>query len=212
MSYLVANVPAIKCYVRAEYLYDHERGHGDLEPCYWLTVKSIKGQAFRIEAMLINYGAIYDKLPISAFVWQPVDDPLPLDHLQIWDCLAYDIAIIEKSNLRGLKVKFFGRDQQYHWGNYLFTIDQAAPDHNTLNVGFAETADEHKSFNVIQMDSGQYAVQPNNRCLWYDVSMVPKEMKTPDFKICTKIYTVENTQKWSTEQDTWFYNQTLRSE
>ena len=108
MAFLVANIPPVKCFVRREYLYNHESGQGELEPCVWMTAKAIKGQAFRIESMLTNYGALYDKLPISAYVWKTVDDPLPLDHLQIWDCLSYDMAVIEKSNLRGLKVKFYG--------------------------------------------------------------------------------------------------------
>ena len=29
----VANVPYIKCYVRKEYLYDLEKGHGEFEEC-----------------------------------------------------------------------------------------------------------------------------------------------------------------------------------
>ena len=122
MSFLVANIPPIKCFVRKEFLYNHESGQGELEPCVWMTAKAIKGQAFRIESMLTNYGALYDKLPISAYVWKAVDDPLPLDHLQIWDCLSYDMAVIEKSNLRGLKVKFYGKDRQFHYGNYLYLI------------------------------------------------------------------------------------------
>ena len=94
MTFLVANIPPVKCFVRKEYLYNHEKGHGELEPCVWMTAKAIKGQAFRIESMLTNYGALYDKLPISAYVWKEVTDPLPLDYLQIWDCLSYDMAVI----------------------------------------------------------------------------------------------------------------------
>lgn len=43
-----------------------------------------------------------------------------------------------------------------------------------------------------------------NRCLWYDVSLVPAELKTPDFKIPTEVYSVENHAKWSAK-DEWFY-------
>jgi len=49
VSFLVANIPPVKCYVKAEYLYDQTRRHGELEPCVWMTVKSIKGQALRDE-------------------------------------------------------------------------------------------------------------------------------------------------------------------
>ena len=57
----------------------------------------------------------------------------------------------------------------------------------------------------IKLDNGQFACQPNNRCLWYDVSLVPAELKTPDFKIPTEVYSVENHAKWSAE-DKWFYD------
>jgi len=196
VTFLVANIPPVKCFVRREYLYNHESGQGELEPCVWMTAKAIKGQAFRIESMLTNYGALYDKLPISAYVWKAVDDPLPLDHLQIWDCLSYDMAVIEKSNLRGLKVKFYGKDRQFHFGNYLFTIDFASSDSNVIDTTFSEGVEEHKSYNFIKLDNG---------CLWYDVSLVPAELKTPDFKIPTEVYSVENHAKWSAK-DKWFYD------
>ena len=70
MSYLVANLPPIQCFIKKEYLYDFEKGHGEFEPCYWLTVKSIRGKALYFESYLTNYGAVYDKLPISAYVWK----------------------------------------------------------------------------------------------------------------------------------------------
>lgn len=208
MSFLVANIPPIKCFVRREFLYNHEQGHGELEPCYWVTAKAIKGQAFRIESMLTDYGALYDKLPLSAYVWKAVDTDhwLPLDHLQIWDCLGYDMAVIEKSNLRGLKVKYYGKDRQFHFGRYLFTIDFASPDPNRIDVTFTEGVEEHKSYNFIQLDNGQFACQPNNRCLWYDVSLVPAQLKTPDFKIPRQTYSVEHIAKWSVGgDDSWFY-------
>lgn len=205
MSFLVGNIPPVKCFVKAEYLYDQQRRHGELEPCVWLTAKCIKGQALRIESLLVDYGAIYDKLPISAYVWKTVDDPLPLDYLQIWDCLAYDFTVIEKSNLRGLKVKFYGKDKQFHFGNYLFTIDFCNADPGRLDVTFSEGTEEHKSFNVIKLDNGQFAAQPNNRCLWYDMSLVPNDMKFPDFLIPQDKWTVENCSKWAAG-DSWFYS------
>ena len=84
MSYLVANLPPVQCYIKKEYLYDFEKGYGEFEPCYWVSVKSIKGRALYIESLLTNYGALYDKLPISAYVWRTdikETDQLPLDFL-----------------------------------------------------------------------------------------------------------------------------------
>jgi len=113
MAFLVANIPPVKCFVRKEFLYNNEKGHGELEPCVWMTAKAIKGQAFRIEALLPNYGALYDKLPLHAFVTRQTNlqnATLPLDYLQIWDALSYNITVIEKDNLRMLKCKFLDKD------------------------------------------------------------------------------------------------------
>ncbi len=66
MSFLVHNLPPVQCFVKKEFLYDFEKGHGELEPCWWVSIKSLRGQAFRIEAYLNEYGALYDKLPLHA--------------------------------------------------------------------------------------------------------------------------------------------------
>ena len=64
----VANIPYIKCYLKKEYLYDLEKGHGEFEECVLLSVKSMQGRALMFEAYLPQYGACYDKFPLSAFV------------------------------------------------------------------------------------------------------------------------------------------------
>ena len=74
MAHIVANLPPVKCFVRKEFLYDFEKGHGELVPCWWVSIKSLRGQAFRIEAYLNEYGALYDKLPLHAFCWKNVSD------------------------------------------------------------------------------------------------------------------------------------------
>ena len=111
MAFLCANIPHVEVYVKKEYLYDHEKGHGELVEGIWVTVKSIQGRALYFETYLPEYGAVYDKLPISAFVWKDDylhSDQLPLDTLQIWDCFDYDITLIKKPMLADCE--FFGKD------------------------------------------------------------------------------------------------------
>jgi hypothetical protein len=78
----------------------------------------------------------------------------------------------------------------------MFTVDNAHPDHNLIDTGYSEWPEDHKSFNFIELDNGQYAAQPNNRCLFFDAASNPREMKFPDFKVCTKKYVVEQNPKW----------------
>lgn len=200
MSFLVANLPPIHCYVKNEFLYDFENGYGEFTPCIWVSLKSIRGQAFRIEAYLPEYGALYDKLPLHAFVSRTEalgDSPLPLDYLQIWDCFSHNLTVVRKSFLSNLSAKFYAKNKQWYSGNYMFTVDNASPDPNILDTTYSEWPEDHKSFNFIELDNGQYAAQPNNRTLFLDPASNPKDLKYPDFKVCTKTYRVEQNAKWS---------------
>jgi len=198
MSFLVANIPPVHCYVRREFLYDFTKGEGEFEPCIWVSLKSIRSQAFRIEAYLPNYGALYDKLPLNAFVSRTENiECIPLDHLQIWDCFSYNVAVIQKSFLKNLSCKFLAKDKKWYHGDYMFTVDNAAPDPNVIDTTFSEDPEDHKSFNFIQLNNGQYAAQPNNRCIFFDAASNPKDLIFPDFKVCTKLYRVETNPKWA---------------
>lgn len=210
MSFLVANLPPVHCWVRREFLYDFKSGHGEYEPCIWVTIKSLRSQAFRIESYLPRYGALYDKLPLHAYVSRVdnlcTEEFLDLDSLQIWDCFSYDITVIQKAFLRNLSCKFYAKNQQFYHGDYLFTVDNAAPDLNVLDTSYAEWPEDHKSFNFIQLKNGQYAAQPNNRCVFFDAASNPKEMLHPDFKVATKKWVVETNPKWRLgDSDTVMY-------
>lgn len=205
MSFLVHNLPPQSVMVRKEYLYDHKHSHGEVTPGVWISVKSVQGKALYFETLLTEYGALYDKLPISAFVWKfPLDYDLALDVLQLWDCFDYHITVIEKPLLSRCQV--YGKDRKMHNGEYLFTIDNCHPDKTRLDQNFSEHDPEHKSFNVIKLDNGQFAAQPNNRVIWLDSSLVLQDKKIPDFLVCTQNYRVETEPKWNVaHSDEWRY-------
>jgi hypothetical protein len=134
------------------------------------------------------------------------DELLPLDFLEIWDGFSYNISIIEKSLLKGLQCKVLMKDKKLYDGQYMFTIDSCSSEPNELNVSLSETPNEHKSFNIIKLDNGQFAAQPNNRVLFYDQSLTPKGVTIPDFKVSTKEFHCEDGLKWSSgESDDFFY-------
>jgi hypothetical protein len=205
MAFLTHNLPPVEVFVKKEYLYDLKEGHGELTSGIWISVKSVEGKALYFETLLTQYGALYDKLPISAFVWKEnAEGNLPLDHLQIWDCFDYDITVIKKPLLGDCE--FFAKDKQLYAGEYMFTIDSCHRDRSTLNQNFSEHDPEHKSFNVIKLNNGQFAAQPNNRIIWSDQSLIPSKKNIPDFKVCTQNYCVEKTPKWSVgHTDEWQY-------
>lgn len=191
----VCPLPPVRVQVLSDFLYDGDR-KGELVDGIWVSVKSIPGEAFRFETYLPEYAAVYDKLPIAAFCWKSVTETLPLDVLQIWNAMSYSVTVVDKPFLAGLRASFLAKDKRVHHGEYLFTIDNAHTDRRVLDFDFSETPDEHKSFNVLKLDNGQFALQPNNRTLFYEPSNNPPTLKTPDFKVCTKTFNVEQMAKW----------------
>ena len=52
MTFLVANLPPTKVWVKKQYLYDHQKGHGEFVEGVWVTCKSIQGRALYFETYL----------------------------------------------------------------------------------------------------------------------------------------------------------------
>jgi len=133
--FLQANLPPIELYVKKEYLYDLEKGHGELVEGLWIAVKSIQGRALYFETYLPEYGAVYDKLPLSAFVWKKdYEGELPLEELELWDCFSYHISVLEKRFLKGQRAKYYTPSKKWLEGTYMFTIDSCHADSNILNT------------------------------------------------------------------------------
>ena len=206
MSFLVANVPPVKVWVKKQYLYDLEKGHGEYVEGIWATVKSIQGRALYFETYIPEYAALYDKLPISAFVTSPdIKENIALEELELWDAFSYHITVIEKTTVPP-RARYLSPSKKWYQGEYLFTIDSCHPDHNLPNVNYSEIPEEHKSFNILELENGHFAAQPNNRVIWRDASLTSDELLQPDFKVCTQNYAVEVEPKWFVgHTDEWQY-------
>lgn len=194
MSTLICNLPSQKVWVRKEYLRDHQDGHGEFVEGVWVTAKSMPGRAFYFETYLPEYAAMYDKLPISAFVSEPkLPDPdLDLPNLQFWNCMDYGVTAITKQITGSADYEIYTRDFGTVSGTYICTLDNYHPDPDVIDYSTAETPAEHKSHNLIELSNGQYALYPNNRMRIYDNSLTPAEPKMPDFKVSTRCYEVES--------------------
>jgi hypothetical protein len=204
MSNLIVNLPAVTVWVRKEYLTDFQSGKGEFVRGVWVSAKSIPGRAFYFETYLPEYGAMYDKLPVSAFVASP-NTPTPdlkLPDLQFWNCMDYGLTVIRKSFISSMDFELYTRKGTKMKGVYLFTLDNYHQDLNTIDTNTSEKPDEHKSHNVIQLENGQFAIYPNNRMRIYDLSLTPEKPLRPDFKVSTQVYQVESGLNWKRLGDT----------
>ena len=198
----IINLPPKKVWIRKEYLRDLRDGHGEYVKGWWVSLKSIWGKCFYFETYIPEYGALYDKLPISAFLnWesdhhdhpiQPNPD-LPITDLQYWDSFDYDVRLIEKQFLYTMSVEVKHRSGYVSQnGSYIFTIDSYHANRDIPDLSFSELPEEHKSHNCIILPNGQIGLYPNNRCRCVDESLTPPTLKKPDFLVSTRNFSVEN--------------------
>ena len=210
MAYLNANIPVIYCQIRREYLYDLKEHHGEVEDCVIFCLASITGRPILFHAIMEN-GAIYYRLPISAFIqrgYKPEDVPrMRLDELELWNCFSYYPAVSSFDILDGQSGKFLGKDKKWYPGAYLFTVDWAHPESNIIDTDHSEIPQEHKCAHILSLENGNYAAQPNNRLIWSIPSFTVRDDIPYDWKTQTTEWNVEDDMKWKTEDsDKFFYD------
>jgi len=179
MSQLNANTPYIECKIRKEFIGLEE----DL-PGFIFGVKSVLNypMLFHFQS---NIGAIMWNMPISAFQHKDDYDVLSdeeqkrLSLLESWDCQSNSIAVTCFKFLQHKRVDVFCRDGKYRSGIYHFTIDDYETDPNTVNVGYSEDLDS-KCFHFIELDCGNFCIQPNNLLRWNNADFIkPYDKATP---------------------------------
>lgn len=156
------NTPLIYTFVRlSEVTHDERRG---LIECRIFGACSLGGRAILFHCQL-NNGAVYYRLPISAFRQELFSEPqFKLHELQPWDCPSEDMEVITYDWLFNQRVQCLKLNNMM--GNYVTTFDWSGTGTT------AEIAHEHKCLHLIKLDNGQFALQPNNYLLWHEKSNI----------------------------------------
>lgn len=199
--FLNADVPAVQCFLRKEFLYNLESRHGETVPCAIIGLASLPGRAIGFHC-LTNNGAMIWRLPINAFCHKPNAPKQDLGILELWDCFSEEVSVHAFSEIREMRVRVHLKDAKWYDGTYLFTVDWCG------SSGADNPGDwGHKCAHIIQLDNGNYCAQPNNRIQWRDQAFVSEPFKTkPDYKTNTHIWKAEDGLKWSSDNtDRMFY-------
>lgn len=191
MAYLNINIPVMECLVREEFLRDMTQPPGYYHECVVFGMASIPGQAPLFHCLMAD-GGLFWRLPIHAFCWKECE-PLELSELVMWDSFSSHASSTVFSLIQNKRMKYLGRDKVWREGSYLFTLDWSHSDPNCTDTGFSEVPGQHKSGHVMKLDSGHYAIQPNNRVRVFDPSFVTK----PGEMVCERLL---HTHLWSAEQ------------
>lgn len=206
MPELIADVPLTHCYLRTEYLYDEpDEPTGEYDEAYWFGITSIQGRAIMPQVITAR-GVLRQHIPISALCTKPHRAHIPLEALQLWNCFSYHVVARRWSYLDGFRCDVLLKDGSTHRGDYLFTLDWYG---NAMSESPGEGG--HKSANIIALDCGCIAAQPDNRVLWREASFVTKPLSWDDargmgYRTNTREWRVERSaSKWVTEDDDQFF-------
>ena len=198
MAYLNANIPTITCWIRNEFLFNHEHGCGEYTAADVHSVASIQKRTPLFEAFLEN-GVNWTRRPIHAFVWRKNAERLPLTEHAYWDCFSSYIDVQVRERLAGLRADLISISGVKRQGVYMFTLDWSHENRNMLDTNCSETP-EHKCGHVFKMDNGNYFIYPNNRIICIDKAWTYDRInKNPGYKIDMNIYSVENVSGYETD-------------
>ena len=210
------SIPPLKVWVKKEFLRDHESGHGEWELGVMVSARAIPGNAMLFQVLLEN-GALRDKLPIHSFVWctkrweeHCKDNEPPFHYLQLWNCFSANFSAVEINYLSGLRVDTVLKDRSVASGRYLWSFQWGSDMTHQVDLTLAVCPTEHKSGHFIMLDNGMFAIQPNNRLRFYEPSHVTKKFPDrPEYKVNTDEWNCEAHSKWMTEStNNWDYDVT----
>ena len=197
MPTLNANIPRFYCYLRKEFLHNGQAHVGEFVKVCVFGVSSIQGRAIGFHA-LTEDGATFWRLPIHALCQRTDAPAMPLELLQIWDCMSYEVSAIVFERLFEARVRARLPDANWHPGGYMFTLDWHG------NEDAQDAGDGgHKCAHIIALDNGNYAALPNNCIQWYDPCFVTPFKDKPDYRTNTRIWKVE---REGVTSDDYFYD------
>lgn len=166
-------------YVRTEFLYDQQSGHGQFTPCAIYGIASRAGHALAFHVHL-NNGASWAPIPLHALAWKDGTPLRGIGEIQAWDCFGDEAVAHRFTYLRDLRVRALGQ-----LGRYVCTVDW-------LNNGYSDTPDQQKSAHLIALDDGNFAALPNNRVVFLEPSFVTSPLDTnPGYRV--------NSHRWFAE-------------
>ena len=195
MAFLNHNLPVFNCFIRDEYMYDHEKGHGSFSVCDVHSVASLERRVPLFECLLEN-GVNWTRRPIHAFCWKK---DAPVHNLNIhmyWDCFSPYVDVNRRNRLANCRADLIDFKGTWRRGTYMFTIDWSWENKaGTTDTNFSEDP-EDKCGHLFKMDDGNFFIYPNNRIIWMDDSYISNRLlQNPGYKIDQTVYTVENTRE-----------------
>jgi hypothetical protein len=191
MAFLNHNLPTFTCWIRNEYLFNHERGRGEFTLCDVHSVASIEKRVPLFEAFL-NNGVNWTRRPLMAFCWDTSAPTPKIEDCYYWNCFSPYINVNTRARMAGLSATLIKHNRQRIRGDYMITMDWSWEDKSIVDTNFSETP-EHKCAHMFKVEDGNFYAYPNNRIIWHDDAWIDQPLQNnPGYKIDLNVYSVEN--------------------
>lgn len=199
---LNTNIPNLKLKVRRSWLTKKNDDKLIFDNCYAFAIQSIAGKILTFHIMT-DYGMLRSRVPISELFTVNIENDIPADFKQLWDCFSENVSVIEYSYLTEKRCKVILKDKTFVWATYLFTVDW-------FNNPYSDEPTDYKCGHILRADDGYLMCQPNNRIFWKDSNFITAEfpVNPKNFKVDTKIECVESkSDRWvSSNTDSFYYD------
>ena len=199
---LNTSIPHFYAKMRIEHLYQHD-GREGFQDVIVFGAQSIAGRALTFHVMS-DEGAVRSRVPVHMLTWKDTAPKKALDHLQLWDCFGHDFTVNAYDYLVQSRVQIIFKDGSKEWGNYLMTFDW-------YDNPYSNEPTQYKAAHLIKLDDGNFALQPNNRLIWRDMSFVTQLFsEKPDWMVDNKEWFCESvSDRWvlnKGDENIFYYN------
>lgn len=152
----------IPCLVRSEFLSSHS---GLVEALIIaITCEQSRQPTFTV---LLENGAKYDPIPVNGICWKKCS-MMDLENCSWWDSLSDEFNIEVIPTIKDMACTVKSRNGEIYGGNYVLTIK--------FKGGWAEIPGEHKVFDLIRLNDGNFFWTVNNKTVYQDTSFVKKDV------------------------------------
>ena len=163
---MILDIPQFKCFVKSEYV-TNNTVKGEWIEAYCFAVTIIESRTLLWTVHLID-GPVYSRLPTKAIVHK-IPEAEATHAFDVFGSISSHGQVIAHQYLKDYKVYALIDGREWP-GTYKFTIDY-------FEGGFAQDPEQHKTSNVIFMDSGFIFIGPNNMCLFHDTHFTNAETR-----------------------------------
>jgi hypothetical protein len=168
-----------------------------------IGIRFTRGRAPLYVCFIPSTGALYDKVDQCAIFNRPEtpEQRIGIADVGWWDSLSSKWQLLQIQALRGMDVEAVMRTGLQVTGTYLWTCDPQVPDETDYGQGGIWHEHKTKTY-FFDYETGVLCCAPNNKMRFYDSSLSPKELDSPDW---LKVYKDSNyPDRVSHEQNGYF--------